>query len=354
MKKLFLFAIFCVFTHAEMVAQCTNCENTENNGTNSSAIGIGSVATGVASFASGEAIAEGNYSTSMGFQTQATGQRAVAIGYKAKAQNISSIALGFYVTSSNDNAIVIGSGLSVGELNNNIFNSLMVGFNSKKPTLFVGPAPTVNNNDATGKIGIGNITDPLAKLHIYSDDDESATLFLQPSNWTSDLNAEIFLGDMNHGISAEVDAGMVYNTEEYHVFKGGDVFIDDIDKGIIMKSPDGNCWRGVLDNSGNLQFTVLETCPEITVAVPETNELESKNTLKVYPNPTNDYLTIELAVANQNQHTVSLLDEKGAILITKRFQSSQTKLYTGDLPSGIYFVHLTGEKTKLVQKVIKQ
>ena len=40
----------------------------------------------------------------------------------------------------------------------------------------------------------------------------------------------------------------------------GDIYISDIDKGIIMKSPDGNCWRGVLDNSGNLNFSAT-TCP---------------------------------------------------------------------------------------------
>ena len=40
----------------------------------------------------------------------------------------------------------------------------------------------------------------------------------------------------------------------------GDIYISDIDKGIIMKSPDGNCWRGVLDNSGSLSFSGV-VCP---------------------------------------------------------------------------------------------
>lgn len=41
----------------------------------------------------------------------------------------------------------------------------------------------------------------------------------------------------------------------------GDIYISDIEKGIIMKSPDGQCWRGVLYNSGNLNFMQV-TCPE--------------------------------------------------------------------------------------------
>jgi hypothetical protein len=40
----------------------------------------------------------------------------------------------------------------------------------------------------------------------------------------------------------------------------GDVYISSIDKGIIMISPDGQCWRGTINNSGTLEFTSVE-CP---------------------------------------------------------------------------------------------
>lgn len=41
---------------------------------------------------------------------------------------------------------------------------------------------------------------------------------------------------------------------------GGDVNITDIASGIILKSPNGNCWRVTIDNSGNLIRTSI-TCP---------------------------------------------------------------------------------------------
>ncbi|MBK9330426.1 MAG: hypothetical protein IPM95_14255 [Sphingobacteriales bacterium] len=41
---------------------------------------------------------------------------------------------------------------------------------------------------------------------------------------------------------------------------GGDVNITDIASGIILKSPNGNCWRVTIDNSGNLVRTAI-TCP---------------------------------------------------------------------------------------------
>ncbi|MEN8124556.1 MAG: hypothetical protein ABFR32_05440 [Bacteroidota bacterium] len=42
--------------------------------------------------------------------------------------------------------------------------------------------------------------------------------------------------------------------------KGGDIYLEDIGDGVIMKSPDGNCWRLTVDNSGNPVFTSI-TCP---------------------------------------------------------------------------------------------
>ena len=44
-----------------------------------------------------------------------------------------------------------------------------------------------------------------------------------------------------------------------HVFNG-DVNIDQIGSGIILKSPNGNCWRVTIDNTGNLVRTAI-TCP---------------------------------------------------------------------------------------------
>ncbi len=42
---------------------------------------------------------------------------------------------------------------------------------------------------------------------------------------------------------------------------GGDVFIEDIGSGVIMKSPDGQCWRFTPDNTGQLVSTSI-VCPE--------------------------------------------------------------------------------------------
>ena len=40
----------------------------------------------------------------------------------------------------------------------------------------------------------------------------------------------------------------------------GDIFIEDINSGVIMKSPNGQCWRMSVSNSGQSEFTAI-TCP---------------------------------------------------------------------------------------------
>lgn len=356
-NKITLLAILFLVATIGYSQSCTNCINTESNGYAASAIGY-------------RTKANANYSFASGYYSEAQGVRSFAFGTYAMATEVESVAIGSFVNSNAEGAFTIGSLLEVSpnsssamvigcgvdqnlKLKNNLPNTLMIGFNSIKPTLFISPSPTAPGYYKTGRIGIGNVTSPQAKLHIYSDDDESATLFLQPSNWTTEYNAEIMLGDTLHSISAEIEEGLVYQTEENHVFRGGNIYIEDIDKGIIMKSPDGRCWLGKLDNNGVLGFEVMESCPGQPNAIFEKGQSNGNGALKVYPNPTHNYLTIEMENPDHELLTVSLLDEKGSELKVSKTTASKTMLYTGDLSRGIYLVKVTGSGRQLSAKVIK-
>lgn len=325
MKRIVLLLIVATFLSAIMYGQCINCENTQNNGVNSSAIGYGTIASGEKSFASGlTSTASGVGSTTLGIDNLATGHYSITLGSNLKAGN--------------GHAIVIGSGYAnLFRLENNHTYSLMVGFLSQYPTLFVSTSPSYNK---TGRIGIGNVTDPEAKLHIRSDDDEAATLYLQPSNWNTANNASIWLGNQNHGISADTEEGMIYQTEQNHVFKSGDVYIENIEKGIIMKSPDGRCWRGTLDNSGNLNFTVLEVCPGTPTSVPENNTEKSDSEAKVYPNPGTSMLTIQ---TKTYPCLFELYNANGQSVLTKNIDQAVKNIETGNLPVGVYTWIVTKE-----------
>lgn len=99
-------------------------------------------------------------------QTYAKGLNSIALGFRAFSLGSTSFTFGSYVNTSlgSSNAMTIGSGIAASQtyLMNNISNSLMIGFNSNLPTLFVGAA---SGSGTIGKVGIGTSA-PDAMLQI--------------------------------------------------------------------------------------------------------------------------------------------------------------------------------------------
>lgn len=151
-------------------------------------------------------IVSGNYSATLGVACEATGAYSFASGFYAKANSSSTMAIGKFVRARATNAMVIGTGTSNVDsktLTNNIPNSLMIGFSSSVPTLFVSNSSGFNT---TGKIGIGCVTSPQSKLHIKSDANEDAGIILEPTDNTNKAYFQIF--DVNHKICVEKGKGM--------------------------------------------------------------------------------------------------------------------------------------------------
>ena len=188
-----------------------NYSNTTLSGSYPSAIGINTKALGNYSFAAGASSeATASYTTALGFYSFATYSKAIAIGSAVKSNVYKSI--------------VIGSGsYDHGKyLENNVMESLMIGFNSKFPTLFVvQPEEQDLNYTKTGKIGIGNVTSPLAKLHLRADDGEEAAVFIQPFSWIGGGAGSLALGNEFHGISAMKDRGLFFRTQSSYNFNEG-------------------------------------------------------------------------------------------------------------------------------------
>ena len=74
---------------------------------------------------------------------------------------------------------------------------------------------------------------------------------LQISNYTTSLMVVNHQGDI--GIGNEDPKSKLH-------LENGDIFLEDITSGVIMKSPNGQCWRYQPNNSGNLVGTLI-TCP---------------------------------------------------------------------------------------------
>ena len=157
-------------------------------------------------------IATGNYSATLGASCEASGAFSFSAGYFAKANASSTLAIGKYVKAKATNAMVIGSGTSNADtkaLINNIPNSLMIGFNSSAPTLFVSNSSGFNS---TGKVGIGNITVPESKLHIKSDSNEDAGIILEPTSETQMAFLQMY--DEKHQITVNKGKGMSFMSQD--------------------------------------------------------------------------------------------------------------------------------------------
>jgi hypothetical protein len=75
------------------------------------------------------------------------------------------------------------------------------------------------------------------------------------------INSEVMTIELSTGNVGIGQTNTAYTSinSKFQV-KGGDVYIEDIANGIIMKSPNGQCWKTTVDNSGSL-ITTLISCP---------------------------------------------------------------------------------------------
>ena len=166
--------------------------------------------------------ARGNYSATVGMLNTTTGANSMAVGQANKTYGAASFALGKFAWAKATNAVVIGGGMGDTDakaLINNYSGSLMVGFNSNKPTLFVSSS---NGLSTTGKIGIGDVTNPLAKLHMLADANEDAGLILETSN-KANRTAFLQIYDDKHKIVVSKDGMRITSADDAMLFDAGDI-----------------------------------------------------------------------------------------------------------------------------------
>ncbi|MBL7816432.1 MAG: T9SS type A sorting domain-containing protein [Saprospiraceae bacterium] len=74
--------------------------------------------------------------------------------------------------------------------------------------------------------------------------------------------------------------------------------------------------------------------------------------IKIYPNPTNNLLTIDLG--NMQHATVTFLDILGRVMFNKESQTNQMTLDLSNFESGIYMLEVKSKNVSIQEKVIKQ
>ncbi len=220
--SIFISAIFVNITILLNAQNCVQCNGTSVSGETASAIGINTSASAKASFAGGmDSEAIGKYSFAFGDSAKAWSRNAIALGKQVSVFGAYSFGVGENVKTNSTSSMVIGIGFDdYNPLINTESKSLMIGFNSNKPTFFIGTSTGLNT---TGKIGIGDVTDPQAKLHIKADNNEDADLLLEPG---SSMNyARVKFGTAGNRIDARGSQDLNFHTASDFVFWDANVGI---------------------------------------------------------------------------------------------------------------------------------
>lgn len=294
--------------------------NTIITGTYSSAIGSQTESTGNYSFSAGlltkaygissislgnKSVADGHYSMSLG-ESCFSGSQSYSIGQNAKAKGQQSFAIGRFVetATSSLNSFIIGTGSSQFIMQNNISNSLMIGFNSSVPTFFIGPSS--GTGEGIGMVGIGT-TAPQANMHIKSLINDNAVLFIETGSWNSSKNAVLNMGNIMHGITSNMNSGLTFRTQKYYIFDQGNVGIGTTTPVALLHVDKGNTLLNGNLQVGNRESEVI-TALYAKLGIGTDMPLES-----LHVDKGNTLLNGNLQVGNRERSTITTIYGKVGI-----------------------------------------
>ena len=134
----------------------------------------------------------------------------------------------------------------------------------------------------------------------------------------------------------------------------GDIYISDIKKGIIMKSPDGRCWRGELDNYGRLIFNRI-FCPDEEIA-DDTDPSKSPTKFIVFPNPSQNSITIKIPLDQIEKPKYIIFNLNGQLIDNGKIMTNIQTIDISSLTTGIYLLTVYDNNGNLLdsEKIIKE
>ncbi len=339
MKKSMTIIILIIMQIQFSYGQCINCESSSTV-IGSSVIGPYNILNGAGSIVIGQSTISGELA-------------------------INSISIGSHLNTIAGKTITIGCGINSNyRLVNSMQESLLVGFNSNLPTFFVSRSQGYGN---TGKVSIGDITDdqgqiiPKAKLHIRSDNGEPAVILLEPNDWEAGESASIQFGNPNHNIISDKYNGINFNSDNNFIFSGintgfgieepkakvhinGDLLFEHSMNGIIMKSEDGNCWKGTISNNGELMFLQVD-CETL---VSSENISEPKHSeVFIYPNPTDGQITVEYT-GNRKNLRLEIKSISGHLVATYKISKGENRIELNNISDQMIVASVFTKKGELI------
>jgi hypothetical protein len=117
---------------------------------------------------------------------------------------------------------------------------------------------------------------------------------------------------------------------------------------IAFSPSDGQPYVAYSDVVNSYKATVMKY-DSVFVGIDE----PQKSRLLIYPNPATDKITIEISgIAIKSQ--LSIMNLNGQEVIIRQITEPKTQINISNMPSGVYFVRVTNDKTVEIGKMIKQ
>lgn len=109
------------------------------------------------------------------------------------------------------------------------------------------------------------------------------------------------------------------------------------------------------DNCGEKYLLVVNVkdAGAIDVDMEEEYRINNETQFKLYPNPANEKVSIELTHSIKETNELYLMDIKGKILYESTFRGKQTSIDLSNVPKGIYLIEVKNSQKLNLQKLIK-
>jgi BNR repeat protein/type IX secretion system substrate protein len=123
----------------------------------------------------------------------------------------------------------------------------------------------------------------------------------------------------------------------------------------LIQANDSLLFTVFCDWSANSKVTVLSFRPYLSTSVYlNEKELINPSTLKIYPNPAKEYITLDLSVFPDAKELL-IFNVKGEVLIQKEVNAlSHVKVPISRLTNGIYLIQLISSDKIIVDRFLKQ
>lgn len=176
-----------------------------------------------------------------------------------------------------------------------------------------------------------------------TDGDATAASFFRPWGLAIDATGNLYVADLGNNKIRKISPSGIVST-----FAGTGLQVST--DGPVDTASFNSPFRLAFNSHGDLFVSEFNKIRKITFGPLSNPEFDSKKTIKMYPNPAHDEVTVE--IHDLTEAYLELFNLNGQVL-KKQMLTNDTKINIAELTKGVYIFKVTANEGTAVQKVIK-